>query len=145
MMPRTRTACATGAVVALACVAAAMVATSAQEGSGSADAKVYRHLPWRYIGPEGNRVIAVSGVPGDPLVYYAGAASGGIWKTNDGGQDWIPVFDDQPVSAIGALAVSPSDPNVVWAGTGEQFIGLSTNISLGMGIYKSTDAGKTWM
>ena len=101
-------------------------------------------LPWRHIGPEGNRVIAVAGVPGDPLVYYAGAASGGIWKTSDGGEDWVPIFDGQPVSAIGALAVAPSDPNVVWAGTGEAFIGWSTNISLGMGIYKSMDAGKTW-
>ena len=122
-----------------------MVAGRAQSGSGGQFPALYGQLPWRHIGPEGNRVIAVSGVPGDPLVYYAGAASGGIWKTSDGGQDWIPVFDDQPVSAIGALAVSPSDPNVVWAGTGEHFIGLSTNISLGMGMYKSTDAGKTWM
>src|SRR5262245_35701565 len=72
-------------------------------------------LKYRYIGPEGNRVSAVAGVPGDPSVYYAGAASGGIFKTTDGGVHWEPIFDDQPVSSIGALAVAPSDPNVVWA------------------------------
>src|SRR5438093_998711 len=116
----------------------------AQEHSRTNISGLYSQLPWRYIGPEGNRVIAVAGVPGDPLVYYAGAASGGIWKTSDGGQEWVPVFDDQPVSAIGALAVAPSDPNIVWAGTGEAFIGWSTNISLGMGVYKSMDGGRTW-
>jgi photosystem II stability/assembly factor-like uncharacterized protein len=144
-MSRTaRRAFATCVAMTLACVACYLVPGHAQEGSRADIGGLYSQLPWRYIGPEGNRVIAVTGVPGVPLMYYAGAASGGIWKTSDGGQDWIPVFDDQPVSAIGALAVSPSDPNVVWAGTGEPFIGLSTNISLGMGIYKSTDAGKTW-
>jgi photosystem II stability/assembly factor-like uncharacterized protein len=102
----------------------------------------YRELRWRYIGPTGNRVTSVAGVPGDPLIYYAGAASGGIFKTIDGGIHWQPIFDDQPVASIGSLAVAPSDPNVVWAGTGEPFI--RSNISVGQGIYKSTDAGKTW-
>src|SRR2546425_181856 len=121
--------------MALACVTSNLVlAGHTQERSRVNITGLYSQLPWRYIGPEGNRVIAVAGVQGDPLVYYAGAASGGIWKTSDGGQEWVPVFDDQPVSAIGALAVAPSDPNVVWAGTGEAFIGWSTNISLGMGI-----------
>ncbi|HSB53790.1 MAG TPA: hypothetical protein VLD58_05515, partial [Gemmatimonadales bacterium] len=81
-------------------------------------------------------------VPGDPRVYYAGAASGGIFKSTDGGIHWEPIFDDQPVSSIGALAVAPSDPNVVWAGTGESFI--RSHISVGWGVYKSTDAGKSW-
>ncbi|MGE5760264.1 MAG: VPS10 domain-containing protein, partial [Gemmatimonadota bacterium] len=89
-----------------------------------------------------NRVTSVAGVPGDPGTYYAGAASGGLWKTVDGGVHWEPMFDDQPVSSIGALAVAPSDPNVVWAGTGEPFI--RSNISIGWGVYKSTDAGKHW-
>jgi photosystem II stability/assembly factor-like uncharacterized protein len=102
----------------------------------------YRELRWRYIGPTGNRVTSVAGVPGDPLIYYAGAASGGIFKTIDGGIHWQPIFDDQPVASIGSLAVAPSDPNVVWAGTGEPFI--RSNISVGQGIYRSTDAGKTW-
>src|ERR1700730_8975641 len=76
--------------------------------------EIYSRLNWRYIGPEGNRTDAVAGVPGDPLVYYVGAASGGIWKTFDGGLHWDAIFDGQPVSSIGALAVTPSDPNIVW-------------------------------
>jgi photosystem II stability/assembly factor-like uncharacterized protein len=102
----------------------------------------YAQMAFRYIGPVGNRVIAVAGVPADPNIYYVGAASGGIFKTTDNGAHWAAVFDDQPVSSIGSLAVAPSDPNVVWAGTGEAFI--RSNISIGNGIYRSTDAGKTW-
>jgi photosystem II stability/assembly factor-like uncharacterized protein len=106
------------------------------------DPNTYDALRYRYIGPVGNRVIAVAGVPGQPNVYYIGAASGGIFKTTDGGAHWTPIFDGQPVSSVGSLAVAPSDPNIVWAGTGETFI--RSNISVGNGIYKSTDAGKTW-
>jgi photosystem II stability/assembly factor-like uncharacterized protein len=106
------------------------------------DSATYGELKFRHIGPTGNRISAVAGVPGDPGIYYAGAASGGIFKTTDGGVHWVPVFDAQPVSSIGALAVAPSDPNVVWAGTGEPFI--RSNISLGWGVFRSTDAGKTW-
>ena len=103
---------------------------------------LYSGLQYRHIGPPGNRTSAVVGVPGDPMVYYVGAASGGIWKSTDGGLNWEPIFDDQPVQSIGALAIAPSDPNVVWAGTGEAFI--RSNISIGNGVYKSTDAGKSW-
>src|SRR5881397_2653029 len=106
------------------------------------DTATYSQLRYRYIGPVGNRVSAVAGVVGDASTYYAGAASGGVWKTTDGGIHWQPIFDDQPVQSIGALAVAPSDPNVVWAGTGEAWI--RSHISVGQGIYKSTDAGKTW-
>ena len=104
---------------------------------------LFKQLKYRHIGPEGNRVSAVAGVVGDPNVYYAGAASGGIFKTSDGGLHWEPIFDSMPVSSIGALAVAPSDANVVWAGTGESSI--RSNVSLGWGIFKSTDAGKTWV
>jgi photosystem II stability/assembly factor-like uncharacterized protein len=104
---------------------------------------LFKQLKYRHIGPEGNRVSAVAGVVGDPNVYYAGAASGGIFKTSDGGLHWEPIFDSMPVSSIGALAVAPSDANVVWAGTGESSI--RSNVSLGWGIFKSTDAGKTWL
>src|SRR5205814_369429 len=104
--------------------------------------EAYAQLKFRYIGPVGNRVIAVAGVPGDPNVYYVGAASGGIFKTTDNGAHWDPIFDGEAVSSIGSLAVAPSDPNVVWVGTGESFI--RSNISIGNGIYKSTDAGKNW-
>ncbi|PYO69263.1 MAG: sialidase, partial [Gemmatimonadetes bacterium] len=106
------------------------------------DTVTFSQLRYRYIGPVGNRVATVAGVVGDPATYYAGAASGGIWKTTDGGIHWQPIFDDQPVQSIGALAVAPSDPNVVWAGTGEAWI--RSHISIGNGMYKSTDAGKTW-
>jgi photosystem II stability/assembly factor-like uncharacterized protein len=81
-------------------------------------------------------------VAGQPYIYYAGAASGGIFKTIDGGIHWDAIFDSQPVASIGSLAVAPSDPNIVWAGTGEAWI--RSHISVGQGIYKSTDAGKTW-
>ena len=104
--------------------------------------ELYGRLEARHIGPMGNRVIAVVGVPGNPNVYYVGAASGGIFKSTDGGVHWESIFDDQPVSSIGSLAIAPSDPNIVWAGTGETFI--RSNVSQGNGIYKSTDAGKTW-
>jgi photosystem II stability/assembly factor-like uncharacterized protein len=105
-------------------------------------ADLFNKLRYRHIGPVGNRVSAVVGIPGDPHIYFAGAASGGIWKTEDGGIRWRPVFDDQEVQSIGALAVAPSDHNVIWAGTGEAFI--RSNISIGNGIYKSTDGGKNW-
>src|SRR6266571_3655102 len=86
-------------------------------------------LRYRYIGPVGNRVTSVVGVPGQPYVYYAGAASGGIFKTIDGGIHWEPIFDGQPVSSIGSLAIATSDPNIVWAGTGEAWI--RSHISVG--------------
>ena len=101
-------------------------------------------LAFRFLGPVvGNRVAAIAGVPGDPSIYYAGAASGGVWKTTDGGTRWLPVSDSLPVAAIGALAVAPSDPNVVWAGTGEAWAIRDSDV-IGDGVYKSTDAGKTW-
>ena len=103
---------------------------------------MFKQLNYRYIGPQGNRVIAVVGVPGSSNICYAGAASGGIFKSTDGGVHWEAIFDDQAVSSIGSLAIAPSDPNIIWAGTGETFI--RSNVSQGMGIYKSTDAGKTW-
>src|SRR2546427_13125006 len=99
-------------------------------------------LRWRYIGPVGNRTTSIVGVPGQPYIYYAGSASGGIFKTTDGGIHWEPIFDSQPVSSIGSLAIAASDPNIVWAGTGEAWI--RSHISVGQGIYKSTDAGKKW-
>jgi photosystem II stability/assembly factor-like uncharacterized protein len=129
------------AAAVVACVAACMTPGSAQQAARvSPDA--YSQLRWRFIGPEGNRISAVVGVPGDPLVYYAGSASGGIDKTTDGGVHWAPIFDDQPVQSIGSLAVAASDHNVIWAGTGEAWI--RSHISIGEGMYKSTDAGKTW-
>lgn len=102
----------------------------------------YSSLRFRYIGPPGNRAISLAGIPGDPLTYYVGAASGGIWKTADGGFHWKAIFDEQPVASIGALALAPSNHNILWAGTGETFI--RSHISMGWGIFRSADAGKTW-
>src|ERR1043165_7699774 len=127
-----------GAAVA----AAAAIQLAAQTTDSTITPDTYKALKFRYVGPVGNRIIAVAGVPGRPNIYYAGAASGGIFKTTDNGAHWDAIFDDQPVSSIGSLAVAPSDPNVIWAGTGEAFI--RSNISIGNGIYRSSDAGKTW-
>ncbi|MBY0435513.1 MAG: glycosyl hydrolase [Cyclobacteriaceae bacterium] len=99
-------------------------------------------LKFRHIGPIGNRVTCAIGIPGNTNVYYTGAASGGIWKTTDGGLNWKPVFDDKSVHSIGALAVAPSDVQVVYAGTGESSI--RSNVSIGNGVWKSTDGGETW-
>jgi len=108
-------------------------------------AAILKPLKFRHIGPPGNRISAVAGVPGDPYTYYAGAASGGIFKTTDGGAQWTPIFDDQAVLIIGSLAVAPSNPKIVWAGTGETFFRNDNKyLPIGNGIYKSADAGKTW-
>lgn len=100
-------------------------------------------LHFRALGPEGNRVAAISGVPGDAMTVYIGSADGGVWKTSDAGINWQPVFDDKDVSAIGALAVAPSAHDTVWAGTGEPWL-IRPYYTLGDGVYKSTDAGHTW-
>ena len=121
----------------------ALVGATATVGAQDAPAPShYEALQWRHIGPEGNRFSAAAGVSGDPHTYYVGAASGGIYKTTDGGVHWEAIFDDQPVQSIGSLAVAPSDPNVVWAGTGEGKI--RSHVSVGQGIYKSVDAGRSW-
>ena len=107
------------------------------------DPSTFDHLPFRFIGPEGNRAIAIAGVPGDPMVNYIGAASGGLWKTTDGGLNWKPIFDEQGVSSVGSIAIAPSNPNQVWVGTGETFV-IRPAHAMGDGIYKSVDAGKKW-
>ena len=107
------------------------------------ESSTFDHLPFRFIGPEGNRAIAIAGVPGDPMINYIGAASGGLWKTSDGGLNWRPIFDKQSVSSVGSVALAPSNPNQVWVGTGETFV-IRPAHAMGDGIYKSTDAGKNW-
>ncbi len=116
--------------------------TSEAQTLRNIDSEIFSEFTYRHIGPVGNRVSAVVGVPGDPNVYYIGAASGGVFKTTDGGVGWEPVFDDQPAASIGSIAIDPVNPNVVWVGTGETFI--RSNVSIGNGIYKTTDGGKTW-
>jgi photosystem II stability/assembly factor-like uncharacterized protein len=115
--------------------------TPAADEPWSAD--LYRSLRWRMIGPfRGGRTVAATGVPGQPNVFFIGVNNGGVWKTTDYGRVWTPIFDDQPTGSIGALAVAPSNPNVLYVGSGE---GLQRpDLSTGDGVYKSTDGGKTW-
>jgi len=104
---------------------------------------LYSGLRWRLIGPfRGGRVNAVSGVPGQPNTFYYGSVCGGLWKSTNAGRTWAPLFDGQPVASIGAIGVAPSNPNVLYVGTGEA--DMRDSISFGNGMYKSTDAGHTW-
>lgn len=104
---------------------------------------LYQEMCWRLIGPfRGGRTRAVSGVPSQPNVFYIGQVNGGVWKSDDYGRTWRPIFDQQPTQSIGAIAVAPSDPNIVYVASGE---GLHRpDLSVGNGVYKSADAGKTW-
>ena len=106
-------------------------------------ASLFDGLRWRMIGPfRGGRSIAATGISGDPNTFYFGSVGGGIWKTTNAGLTWSPIFDDQHVASIGAIEVAPSNPNVIYVGTGEADI--RSDMSQGDGVYKSTDAGKTW-
>jgi photosystem II stability/assembly factor-like uncharacterized protein len=137
-MKRTLITC---AAVALVC---ASVPAFAQRGGRGGGPPLPQNLSFRFVGPAvGNRISAAAGVVGDLNTYYAGAASGGVWKSTDKGATWAPVFDSMPVQAIGALAVSRSDSKQVWAGTGEAWA-IRDSDMMGDGIYKSTDSGATW-
>jgi len=107
------------------------------------DPKLYSEMRWRCIGPfRGGRTVAISGVPQQPNVFYMAAVNGGVWKTTDFGNTWFPIFDEQTSGSVGALAVAPSDPNILYVGSGE---GLQRpDLAIGDGFYKSIDAGKTW-
>jgi photosystem II stability/assembly factor-like uncharacterized protein len=127
------------ALVALAIALTSVEAAFAQQFGSD----LFQSLHWRSIGPfRGGRVRAVAGVPSQPNVFYMAQVNGGVWKTEDYGHTWTPIFDDQPTGSVGSIAVAPSDPNVVYVGSGE---GLQRpDLSVGDGIYKSTDAGLTW-
>src|SRR3954467_7477826 len=102
----------------------------------------FAELKWRSIGPPRSGYIsAPAGVPGDAATYYVGLPEGGVWKTTNAGNTWKPIFDDVHVASVGAVAVAPSDPNVIYVGTGNQ---SGWSFTVGKGIYKSTDAGRTW-
>jgi photosystem II stability/assembly factor-like uncharacterized protein len=105
---------------------------------------LYHAMRWRQIGPfRAGRVTAVAGIPGNAATYYMGTPGGGVWKTVDGGTVWTPIFDQVPISSVGAVSVAISNPNIVYVGTGDvSMVGGSVN--MGNGVYKSTDAGKTW-
>ena len=107
------------------------------------DQKLFGEMRWRCIGPfRGGRTVAISGVPHQPNVYYMAPVNGGVWKTTDFGNTWFPIFDDQPSGSVGALAVAPSNPDILYVGSGE---GLQRpDLAVGDGAYKSSDAGRTW-
>ncbi|MEO5623911.1 MAG: hypothetical protein ABIO74_08950 [Dokdonella sp.] len=112
--------------------------------SGPIEPALFNAMRWRGIGPyRGGRALAVSGVSGEPGTFYFGSVAGGVWKTMDSGATWKPIFDGQPISSIGALAVASSNHDVIYVGTGEG--ALRGNITFGDGVYKSTDAGKSWI
>jgi len=116
---------------------------SASAGWAQVPENTYQELHWRMVGPfRGGRTRAAAGVPSQPNVYYVGAVNGGVWKSDDYGRSWNPIFDHEPTQSIGAIAVAPSDPNILYVASGE---GLHRpDLSVGDGLYKSTDAGKTW-
>src|SRR6266852_2798979 len=116
---------------------------TAQQAINPVDPKTYGGMKWRLIGPfRGGRALAVTGVPSQPNTFYFGAVAGGVWKTMDVGNSWDPLFEKQTTSSIGAIAVSESDPHVIYVGAGEACI--RGNISFGDGVYRSNDGGKTW-
>ncbi len=120
-----------------------IAATTGAQPAPRIDPALFGALKWRNIGPyRGGRALAVTGVSGQPGLFYFGAVAGGLWKTTDSGATWSPIFDGGPTGSIGAVAVAPSDPNTIYVGTGEG--ALRGDITYGNGIYKSTDAGKTW-
>ena len=120
---------------------AVAIAVSAQQQQY--DPNLFSEMRWRCIGPfRGGRTVAIAGIPDQPNVFYIAAVNGGVWKTTDTGRTWTPIFDSQSTGSVGALAVAPSDPNVIYAGSGE---GLQRpDLSVGNGMYKSTDGGATW-
>jgi photosystem II stability/assembly factor-like uncharacterized protein len=129
-------------LAAAALFAAALLAPAASIAADSS--APYAHLKWRNVGPAvgGGRVAAVAGTAGDPNLYYIGSAGGGVWKSDNGGATWTPVFDKQDVAAIGAVTIDPTNENTVWVGTGET--NPRNDVSFGDGVYKTIDGGKTW-
>ena len=131
------------AMVSLIGVGMVRLNADAPKADATYDPALFQEMRWRHIGPfRGGRTVGAAGVAQQPNVFYIGVNNGGVWKTTDYGLTWTPIFDDQPTQSIGAVAVAPSDPNVVYVGSGE---GLQRpDLSVGDGIYKSTDAGRTW-
>jgi len=123
--------------------AVGLVAVAAT-GATAQSAGLYSGMHWRQIGPpRAGRARALAGVPSQPNVFYIGFDDGGVWRSTDYGANWVPIFDQEPTGSIGAIAVAPSDPNIIYVGTGGGII--RPDLATGDGIYKSTDAGKTWV
>jgi len=128
----------------LALIAAAAPLPARQAQTSESHAKLFSEMRWRNIGPlRAGRTKAVAGIASQPFTFYIGMVNGGVWKTTNAGRTWTPIFEDQPTGSIGWISVAPSDPNIIYVGSGE---GLPTrpDLSIGNGMYKSSDAGKTW-
>ena len=126
------------------CLAAALFAAAGPSVAGvQPGPSVMQGLQWRLVGPHrGGRTRAITGVPGQPHTFLAGAVNGGVWKSDDDGRTWVPIFDSQPTQSIGAIAVAPSDASIIYVGSGE---GLHRpDLSVGNGMYRSSDGGQTW-
>lgn len=122
---------------------AALIGLAAATSALAADPSLFQDLHWRLVGPfRGGRTQAVAGVPGQPQHFYFGSVNGGVWETHDAGRTWQSIFDDQPIGSIGAIALAPSNPGVIYVGSGEA--DMRSDIAQGNGVYKSTDAGKAW-
>ncbi len=132
------------ALLAMSCATTGAFARTEHAAAAAKPKDVFAHLKFRNLGPAiaGGRVTAVAGIPGNPQVYYVGAAGGGVFKTTDGGLNWKPIFNHEATSSIGALAVAPSNHNLVWVGTGEA--NIRNDVIPGAGVYLSTDGGRTW-
>ena len=131
--------------LAVLCCAVFLLAppASAQTVAHGVAPALFSDMHWRMIGPtRAGRVVAVTGIAGDSNRFYFGAVGGGVWRTDNAGRSWTPIFDDQPVASIGAVAVAPSDSNTIYVGSGEA--DMRSDILQGNGMYKSTDAGKSW-
>jgi photosystem II stability/assembly factor-like uncharacterized protein len=139
-LPKNRGA---GHLLCLSCLTVAMAGLLPPAAAQPFSPSLYSGLRWRMIGPfRGGRTVGAAGIPNQRNVYYIGVNNGGVWKTTDFGVTWHPIFDEQPAGSIGAIAIAPSDSNIIYVGSGE---GLQRpDLSVGDGIYKSTDAGKTW-
>src|SRR5881396_3399770 len=131
-------------VLLLLILGAAMSVSLPAQQAPLVNPSLFAEMRWRNIGPHrAGRTKAAAGHASQPYTFYIGVCNGGVWKTTDAGRTWAPIFDDQPTNSIGAVVVAPSDPNVIYVGSGE---GLQRpDLSVGDGIYKSTDGGRTWI
>ncbi len=142
-MPISKTVSGRARFYRLLTVACGLLAGAAPIAFGQANPALFSDMKWREIGPfRAGRTRALSGVASQPYTFYVGAVNGGVWKTDDAGNTWHALFSHEPTGSIGALAVAPSDPNTIYVGSGEGL--LRPDLSIGDGMYKSTDAGKTW-
>src|SRR5262245_32610807 len=117
---------------------------AAAQAPAAVDAALFKGMSYRLVGPSrGGRVTTVTGVPSDPRTFYMGVASGGVFRTTDGGENWAPITDGKvPLGSVGSIAVADSDPKIIYLGTGSD--GVRSNVSTGHGVYKTTDGGNTW-